>query len=161
MSIRAVIAYMQQTDASPSNRPEQLAAVVTQASEAGFGFDASELETVQSVRQLLLVARRDETLRERLLAAEAPSAVLAEIAPKHGLPIDHASLTRVLTAYLELTGELDDRALNHVSGGARAGFIPQTSDEVIVEFVQGDLNAPLVVGALWNPNDRPPTSAGR
>src|SRR5215510_11727193 len=35
-------------------------------------------------------------------------------------------------------------------------FIPEKGDEVLVMFDQGDLNRPLVVGALWNGKDKPP-----
>ena len=35
-------------------------------------------------------------------------------------------------------------------------FIPEKEDEVLVMFEHGDLNRPLVVGALWNGKDKPP-----
>jgi uncharacterized protein involved in type VI secretion and phage assembly len=35
-------------------------------------------------------------------------------------------------------------------------FIPEKDDEVLVMFEHGDLNRPLVVGALWNGKDKPP-----
>jgi uncharacterized protein involved in type VI secretion and phage assembly len=35
-------------------------------------------------------------------------------------------------------------------------FIPDKDDEVLVIFEHGDLNRPLVVGALWNGKDKPP-----
>jgi uncharacterized protein involved in type VI secretion and phage assembly len=35
-------------------------------------------------------------------------------------------------------------------------FIPEVDDEVLVLFEHGDLNRPLVVGALWNGKDKPP-----
>ncbi|HEX8112009.1 MAG TPA: phage baseplate assembly protein V [Kofleriaceae bacterium] len=35
-------------------------------------------------------------------------------------------------------------------------FIPDKDDEVLVMFEHGDLNRPLVVGALWNGKDKPP-----
>ena len=35
-------------------------------------------------------------------------------------------------------------------------FIPEKDDEVLVMFEQGDLNRPLIVGALWNGKDKPP-----
>lgn len=39
-----------------------------------------------------------------------------------------------------------------------AFFLPQPEDEVLVVFVNGDARAPVVVGGLWNGNDRPPES---
>jgi uncharacterized protein involved in type VI secretion and phage assembly len=35
-------------------------------------------------------------------------------------------------------------------------FIPEKDDEVLVMFEHGDLNRPLIVGALWNGKDKPP-----
>jgi uncharacterized protein involved in type VI secretion and phage assembly len=34
-------------------------------------------------------------------------------------------------------------------------FIPEVEDEVLICFEQGDLNRPMVVGALWNGKDKP------
>src|ERR1041385_9073063 len=34
-------------------------------------------------------------------------------------------------------------------------YIPEKDDEVLVLFEHGDLNRPLVVGALWNGKDKP------
>ena len=35
-------------------------------------------------------------------------------------------------------------------------FIPEVDDEVLVLFEHGDVNRPLIVGALWNGKDKPP-----
>jgi uncharacterized protein involved in type VI secretion and phage assembly len=35
-------------------------------------------------------------------------------------------------------------------------FIPEIEDEVLVMFEHGDMDRPLVVGALWNGKDKPP-----
>ncbi len=35
-------------------------------------------------------------------------------------------------------------------------FIPEKDDEVLVMFEHGDINRPVVVGALWNGKDKPP-----
>ena len=35
-------------------------------------------------------------------------------------------------------------------------FIPEIDDEVLCIFEQGELDRPLVVGALWNGKDKPP-----
>jgi uncharacterized protein involved in type VI secretion and phage assembly len=39
-------------------------------------------------------------------------------------------------------------------------FIPEVNDEVLVLFEQGDVNRPLVVGALWGGKDKPPDKNG-
>jgi hypothetical protein len=38
-------------------------------------------------------------------------------------------------------------------------FIPEVEDEVVVEFEQGDLNQPHVIGGMWNGKDAPPEEA--
>jgi uncharacterized protein involved in type VI secretion and phage assembly len=35
-------------------------------------------------------------------------------------------------------------------------FIPEPDDEVLVMFEHGDMDRPLVIGALWNGKDKPP-----
>jgi uncharacterized protein involved in type VI secretion and phage assembly len=40
-------------------------------------------------------------------------------------------------------------------------FMPENGDEVLVVFEGGDVRRPFVVGALWNGQDSPPTSADR
>jgi hypothetical protein len=42
-----------------------------------------------------------------------------------------------------------------VSNGAL--FAPESGDQVVVAFEAGDVRSPVVLGALWNPHDRPPT----
>ncbi len=35
-------------------------------------------------------------------------------------------------------------------------FLPEVDDEVLVAFLDGDINCPYVIGALWNSTDTPP-----
>lgn len=37
-------------------------------------------------------------------------------------------------------------------------FIPEINDEVLVMFEHGDLNSPIIVGAIWNGKDKPADS---
>jgi uncharacterized protein involved in type VI secretion and phage assembly len=39
-------------------------------------------------------------------------------------------------------------------------FIPEKDDEVLVMFEHGDIDRPMVVGALWNGKDKPPADNG-
>jgi len=41
--------------------------------------------------------------------------------------------------------------------GAGSFFVPQIGDEVLVEFHNGDVREPYVIGACWNTQDRPPS----
>jgi uncharacterized protein involved in type VI secretion and phage assembly len=45
--------------------------------------------------------------------------------------------------------------------GNRRGafFMPEVGDEVVVGFEMGDVNRPVILGALWNDRDQPPPSA--
>jgi phage baseplate assembly protein gpV len=52
-------------------------------------------------------------------------------------------------------------------GGAQRGiqFLPEINDEVLVGFLEGDMQHPYILGGLWNGQDKPPelqaTSGGR
>jgi uncharacterized protein involved in type VI secretion and phage assembly len=41
------------------------------------------------------------------------------------------------------------------AGGVGVFFLPEIDDEVLVTFVNGDFNHPVVIGCLWNGKDKP------
>lgn len=45
-----------------------------------------------------------------------------------------------------------------IGGGKNRGwfFIPEVDDEVLVLFAHGDMESPIVIGALWGGKDKPP-----
>lgn len=46
-----------------------------------------------------------------------------------------------------------------MAGGKRgAFFIPERGDEVLLAFEQGDMSRPIVIGAMWNHEDKPPVA---
>jgi len=63
-----------------------------------------------------------------------------------------------------VTAEDEDRAHSYwariatlMAGNGRGSyFIPEVGDEVLVAFEYGDLDRPIVLGALWNADDPPP-----
>lgn len=98
----------------------------------------------------------------------APSAV-----PPHALGAAHLARVsrvddpeRLARVQVELYGMDTDRdtavwarvAAPFAGADRGAFFLPQPGDEVLVVFVNGDARAPIVVGGLWNGNDRPPES---
>ncbi|MEZ4399293.1 MAG: phage baseplate assembly protein V [Kofleriaceae bacterium] len=51
------------------------------------------------------------------------------------------------------------RVATFMAGGGRgAYFMPEVGDEVVVGFELGDLNRPVILGALWSDVDTPPTT---
>ncbi len=52
------------------------------------------------------------------------------------------------------------RVASFMAGGGRgAYFMPEKGDEVVVGFEMGDLNRPVILGALWSDVDKPPGHA--
>jgi hypothetical protein len=153
MSFDAVLAYIEEAGVAEGETAE---AVAERAREGGASFVADELRVVLEVRRLLLRARQDTDVRERVRGAESPLRELAASAADLGLRLHADDLVAVLTAARARAGELDDAALEGVAGGTF--FRPELADEVIVGFVQGDSGAPVVLGAFWNGKDAPPRS---
>ena len=46
---------------------------------------------------------------------------------------------------------------DYAGNGYGSVFIPEPGDEVLVAFVHGDMRLPIVLGGLYNGNDKPPT----
>lgn len=76
---------------------------------------------------------------------------------------DPENLARVLVRVPGLKDASHDlwARLGTMMAGPECGtlFIPEVGDEVLVAFVQGDLRAPCVIGALWS-KATPPPAAG-
>jgi len=73
---------------------------------------------------------------------------------------DPENLARVLVRVHGLKDASNDfwARLGTMMAGRDSGtlFIPEVGDEVLVGFVQGDLRAPCVIGALWSKATPPP-----
>lgn len=49
------------------------------------------------------------------------------------------------------------RVMTFMAGGDRGGyFLPEVGDEVVVAFENGDIDHPIVLGAVWSQNMTPP-----
>ncbi|HEX8186076.1 MAG TPA: phage baseplate assembly protein V [Blastocatellia bacterium] len=46
----------------------------------------------------------------------------------------------------------------YAGNGYGSVFIPEPGDEVLVAFIQGDMRLPIILGGLYNGQDKPPTS---
>lgn len=55
--------------------------------------------------------------------------------------------------------ELDWARMTTLMAGKDRGtlFVPEVGDEVLIAFQMGDIREPIVIGALWNKNDKPPS----
>ncbi|MFQ5380403.1 MAG: VgrG-related protein, partial [Dehalococcoidia bacterium] len=76
---------------------------------------------------------------------------------------DPSNLGRVKVRFPWLS-DSDETGWARVAGpmtGPDRGFfnLPEVDDEVLVVFVNGSFDHPVVVGGLWNGNDRPPNAA--
>ena len=72
---------------------------------------------------------------------------------------DPEKLGRVKVTYPLLNGLESDwvRVCSFFSGKNRgAFFLPAKEDEVLVAFAQGNINAPYIIGCLWNGVDKSP-----
>ncbi len=54
--------------------------------------------------------------------------------------------------------ELELRKVPLTTQGIGLTYIPRVGDLVLVGFVEGDINSPIVLGRLYNDKDRPPVS---
>src|SRR5260370_34761325 len=45
----------------------------------------------------------------------------------------------------------------YAGNGYGAFFIPEVGDEVLVAFIHGDMRLPIILGGLYNGQDKPPT----
>jgi phage baseplate assembly protein V len=45
----------------------------------------------------------------------------------------------------------------YAGNGYGSFFVPEIGDEVLVAFIQGDMRFPIVMGGLYNGQDKPPT----
>lgn len=68
--------------------------------------------------------------------------------------------------YLGMNGQDKDdqsapaRVMMPMAGAQRGiHFFPEVKDEVVVGFISGDTNQPVILGAVWNRNDKPPDQA--
>jgi phage protein D/phage baseplate assembly protein gpV len=108
-----------------------------------------------------------QTLRHRIAETPSPN----QQAPIRGVMvgkvvqnIDPLGLGRVQVTFPDLSDDHPSgwaRIATLSAGGDESGswgsyFLPDRDDEVLVAFEGGDLNHPVVIGALWNGQQRPP-----
>lgn len=71
---------------------------------------------------------------------------------------DHNGRVKVKIPVIDGHKEFDWMRIVSFMGGKERGalFIPEVGDEVLVAFMMGDIGAPVVIGSLWNKDERPP-----
>ena len=69
---------------------------------------------------------------------------------------------RIKVSYPWFSGEMVSEwcrvAQPYAGPGYGAYFVPEVGDEVLVAFVHGDMRLPVVVGGLYNGQDKPPVA---
>ena len=103
----------------------------------------------------LLDALRNE--REEQERARRINGVMVGIVTNNQDP-DGLGRVKVRLPWLSDTNESSwSRLCSFMAGKDRGGFfLPEVGDEVLVAFENGDINRPIVLGALWNGVDTPP-----
>lgn len=121
-------------------------------------FSPDGFETHFSVR-----GARTGLLSDELAAMEPldrwPGLVIAVVTNNN----DPNDLGRVKLKYpwLDDTQESGWARVLGIGAGPEAGFfsVPQVNDEVLVAFLHGDFNAPIVIGGVWNGKHKIPKQA--
>lgn len=107
---------------------------------------------------------RAETVREILTgpgpAGAPPRTALALAVGVVSNNDDPESLGRVKVTFPALSEEHESgwaRVAAPMAGPDRGLFlVPEVEDEVLVAFLDGDMDSPVVIGSLWNGSDAPP-----
>jgi uncharacterized protein involved in type VI secretion and phage assembly len=102
----------------------------------------------------LVNTQEQETSRSRKTTGVVIGVVTANNDP------EHLSRVKIRFPWLSDNNETDwARVSTFMAGIERGGFfLPEVEDEVLVAFEHGDMKRPIVIGALWNREDKPPES---
>ena len=71
---------------------------------------------------------------------------------------DNLGRVKVQYPWSSESEESDWIRISTLMAGAEQGFyfIPEVEQEVLITFIDADVDSPIVIGALWNQNDAPP-----
>ena len=108
-----------------------------------------------------MIANLSDLLFQQIHAAETEAAKVYD--PMVGVVVDNRDpmkLSRVKVS-LQVLGGTETTywaPISALGAGAERGwyFLPEIDDEVLVMFDHGDIQRPVVIGALWNGVDAPP-----
>jgi hypothetical protein len=100
--------------------------------------------------RLLRAVVRDELARLR--APEVGLVTSVQPRDSEGSDANHQVNVRLAASGLEL------QAVPVTVGRLGLSMLPQVGDSVLVAFAQGELNAPLVIGSLYDANVQPPVA---
>src|SRR5215217_6340138 len=72
--------------------------------------------------------------------------------------LDGLGMVKLNYPWLSKTNETDWVRIASLMAGDKAGTfcIPEVGTEVLVVFINGDINQPIVIGSLWNKEDKAP-----
>jgi uncharacterized protein involved in type VI secretion and phage assembly len=87
--------------------------------------------------------------------------------PVIGVVTDNKDPDKLMRVKVKLPNISDDSTwwvpVVYLGAGKDRGwfFLPEVNDEVLVAFEHGDINRPIIIGALWNGSDKPPDDSGK
>lgn len=92
-----------------------------------------------------------------MLASMRESMLTTAIVTNNNDP-DNLGRVKVQYAWSSDSEESDWIRQSTLMAGHEQGlyFLPEVEQEVLVAFVNGDIQSPIVIGALWNQSDLPP-----
>lgn len=89
-----------------------------------------------------------------------PSLAIATVVANSG---DEGGTVKVTFPWLDQSMQTDWISVAQPHAGKDRGifWMPEVGDEVLVGFLHGDINKPVVIGAMWNPVSPPPAKDPR
>ncbi len=113
----------------------------------------------------MLITDLSSFFLHQIRVAEEEDARIYE--PVIGIVTDNSDPDKLMRVKVKIPSISDDSTwwipVVYLGAGKDRGwfFLPEVNDEVLVAFEHGDMNRPIVIGALWNGNDKPPESSGK
>ena len=110
------------------------------------------------------MSRRTPFFKKHRPTGDRPAEVRSEAVV--GVVVDNKDPQKLGRVKVKLPTIAEDSShwatMNALGAGKDRGwfFLPEIDDEVLVMFAHGEMNRPVIVGAIWNGTDKPPEQNG-